>query len=222
MKWLFFERLASKNRNFSESLLSMKWDFSESLLSMKWAIFALWCCCGLMGCKAEGEYSTWPCRFDYDNAIHQDQTLATAMNADSRGVFCKISESGVYYTFQNNQNMKSQQPKTAEETQRNYVLGVNNGIIVGFQTFNTTPYGGFVAYDAQCPNCVRNTNNYLNPKFPLSMSTSGIASCSKCGKKYDLNNGGIIQNGEEGDVGLEKYLASSTGPLGYLSAGTKR
>ncbi len=200
----------------------MKWAFLMQQLSMKWTFLALWCCLVLIGCKAEGEYSTWPCRFDYDNAIHQDQTLATAMNVDSRGVFCKISESGVYYTFQNNQNMKSQQPKTAEESQRNYVLGVNNGIIVGFQTFNTTPYGGFVAYDAQCPNCVRNTNNYLNPKFPLSMSTSGIASCSRCGKKYDLNNGGIIQNGEEGDVGLEKYLASSTGPLGYLSAGTKR
>jgi len=184
----------------------------------------LLCCWLLTACEAEGEYSTWSCFFKYDNMIHQDQTLAAAMNIDSRGVFCKISESGVYYVFENNYNMKSQQPKSAEETERQkyYVLGVNNGVIVGFQTFNTSPNGGFVGYDAQCPNCVRRTNNYLNPKFPLTMSTSGIASCSKCGKKYDLNNGGIIQNGEEGDVGLEKYLASTTGPLGYLTVGTKR
>jgi uncharacterized Zn-finger protein len=154
--------------------------------------------------------------------VHQDPTLATAMNAMSRGVFCKISENGVNFTFQNNQKMSSQQPKTEEERRANYILGVNNGIIVGYQTFNTMPNGGFVAYDAQCPNCVRKENNYVNPKFPLSMSTSGIATCGKCGKKYDMNNSGIIQNGEEGDVGLEKYLASSTEPLGYLSVGTKR
>ncbi len=190
--------------------------------SLKCLTLSLLCCLMLGGCTQEGEYSTWPCRFEYDNAIHQDPTLATALNVASKGVFCKISESGTYYVFQNNQNMESRQPKTAQETQRNYVLGVNNGIIVGFQTLNDYPYGGFAAYDAQCPNCVRETNNYLNPKFPLSMSSSGIATCSKCGRKYDLNNSGLIQNGKEGDVGLEKYLATTTGPLGYLSAGTKR
>ena len=176
----------------------------------------------LFSCQADGEYSVWPCRFSYNNMIHQDQTLATAMNIDSRGVFCKISEAGSYFMFQNNQGLTSQKPISEEERLSNFILGVNNGIIVGYQTFNTTPNGGFVAYDAQCPNCVRRENNYLNPKFPLSMSTSGIAVCGSCGKKYDLNNGGIIQNGEEGDTGLEKYLASTTGPLGFLSAGTKR
>ncbi len=176
----------------------------------------------LTSCNAENEYSTWGCRFDYDNLLHQDQTLATAMDINSRGVFCKISDSGANYVFQNNQNMSSQKPKSEQERRSNYLLGIHNGIIVGFQTMNTAPNGGFVAYDGQCPNCVRQSNNYLNPKYPLSMSTSGIASCSKCGKEYDMNNGGIIQNGEKGDVGLEKYLASTTGPQGNLSVGTKR
>lgn len=179
-------------------------------------------CSLLASCSADNEYSTWSCRFDYNNLVHQDQTLATAMNIDSRGIFCKIWESGTNYAFQNNQNLSSQKPKAEEEKRANFILGLNNGIIVGFQTFNTTPNGGFVAYDAQCPNCVRRENNYLNPKFPLSMSNSGIATCGKCGKKYDLNNSGIVQNGEEGDKGLEKYLASTTGPLGFLSVGTKR
>ena len=177
-------------------------------------------------CNAEGEYSTWPCRFTYDNSLHLDATLASAMNVDSRGVFCKIWDSsmgGLVLHFQSNQGGDAtHQPVTEMERQSNYILGVNNGIIVGFQTMNTQPYGGFVAYDAQCPNCVRRENNYLNPKFPLSMSSSGIASCGKCGKKYDLNNGGLIQNGEEGDVGLQKYLATTTGPHGFLSVGTKR
>ena len=44
----------------------------------------------LASCQAEGEYSTWPCRFTYDNSLHIDPTLASAMNIESRGVFCKI------------------------------------------------------------------------------------------------------------------------------------
>lgn len=179
-------------------------------------------CLLLSACNAESEYSTWPCRFAYNNMIHNDATLASAMTPDSKGVFCKISESGVNLVFQNNQDMTSQQPKTQEEQMAEFILGINNGIIVGFQTMIDTPYGGFVAYDAQCPNCVRRTGNTLNPKFPVIMSSSSIATCSKCGKKYDLNNGGIIQNGEEGDTGLEKYLATTTGPFGYVTAGTKR
>jgi hypothetical protein len=189
---------------------------------IKWMFLLVWCALALVGCQAEGEYSTWPCRFGYDNAIHQDATLATAMNVASRGVFCKITESGVYYLFQNNQNMTSQKPKTEQERLANQVLGLNNGIIVGFQNLNQSPNGGFVAYDVQCPNCVRRENNTLNPKFAVALSNTGIATCGKCGKKYDLNNGGIVQNGEQGDVGLAKYLATTTGPFGYLSAGTKR
>ena len=177
-------------------------------------------------CKADSEYTTWPCRFAYDNSLHLDPTLASAMNIDSRGVFCKIWESsmgGLVLHVQSNQGgAATHQPVTEIERQTNYILGLNNGIIVGFQTMNTQPYGGFVAYDAQCPNCVRRENNTINPKYPVSMSTSGIASCGVCGKKYDLNNGGIIQNGEEGDVGLQKYLATTTGPNGFLSVGTKR
>jgi hypothetical protein len=69
---------------------------------------------------------------------------------------------------------------------------------------------------------VRRENNTLNPKYAVSMNTNGVATCSKCGRKYDLNNGGIVQNGEEGDSGLQKYLASTTGPFGYISVGTKR
>ena len=180
----------------------------------------------LTGCEADQEYSTWPCRFAYDNSVYLDATLASAMTAESRGVFCKISEmsqnGGIYLVFQNNQGQTTSKLETAMEQQANYIIGLNNGIIVGFQTFNNSPNGGFAAYDAQCPNCVRRENNTLNPKYAVSMNTSGVATCSKCGRKYDLNNGGIVQNGEEGDSGLQKYLASTTGPFGYISVGTKR
>ena len=176
----------------------------------------------LTACQAENEFSVWPCRFVYDNSIHQDATLATAMDPNSPGVFCQITEStrgGVkYLNFSNNQELKSQQVETAQEQQANFVLGLNNGIIVGHQTFATDGFGaGFIAYDVQCPNCVRKDNNTISPNYRIVMQTTGIATCSKCGLKYDLNNGGVVQNGQQGDKGLEKYAASTTGPFGLIS-----
>ena len=177
----------------------------------------------LTGCGAEQEYSSWPCRFIYDNSIHLDATLSTAMNYSSRGVFCKITESssgGVkYYHFTNSDGMSSQQRATAVEQENHYRLGLNEGIIVGFQTLNAEDgNGGFAAYDLQCPNCVRRENNMVSPNYPVKMDSKGIATCTKCSKQYDLNNGGLILNGEKGDVGLERYRrASATGPQGTLS-----
>ena len=137
----------------------------------------------LFSCKAEGEYSTWPCRFAYNNELYLDPTLASAMTVDSRGVFCKIWESswgGVkYLNFENNHGQTSQKVETAMEQQSNsqFMIGINNGIIVGFQIMNTQPYGGFAAYDVQCPNCVRRENNTISPNYPVTMDSSGIAKC---------------------------------------------
>ncbi len=174
----------------------------------------------LSACNVENEYSSQPCYFAYQNANYLDETLATAMNPQSRGVFCQISEThsgGVtYLNFTNNQGLTSQKKETALEQQTNYVIGVNNGIIVGFQTLNDTPNGGFAAYDLQCPNCVRRHSGYTNPRYRLTMSTSGIATCSSCGKHYDMNNRGVIQDGEADDVNLTQYVATTTGPFGYL------
>ena len=179
-------------------------------------------CWLLAACSADEEYSTHACRFTYNNMIHNDATLASAMNNSSRGVFCLISENtraGVrYLVFENNLGQTSKQQETAEEVEAKFILGLNNGIIVGFQTLNTDgANGGFVGYDVQCPNCVSRTNNTANPNFRVTMESSGIATCSKCDKKYDMNNGGIILNGEEGDRGLDKYVASTSGPFGVVS-----
>ncbi len=168
----------------------------------------------LMGCsKAENEYSLWPCRFSYDNGMHQDGSLGAALGG--KGMFCIITQDtrkgAKYLTFQLPDSEPTTQIETALEQQANFILGINNGIIVGFQTMVTEPNGGFVGYDIQCPNCARNENNLVNPNYRVTVSSSGIATCSKCKKTYDLNNGGIIQNGVQGDTGLEKYLAVTDG-----------
>lgn len=177
----------------------------------------------LFGCETENEYSTWPCRFAYDNSVHQDATLATAMDVNVPGIFCQITESvrgGVkYLNFKNNHNATTSLAETEEEKRAEYILGLNNGIIVGFQNAILDDFGNarFVAYDVQCPNCVRQYNNTLSPNYGVSMSDNGIATCGKCGRRYDLNNGGILQNGQQGDTGLEKYAASTAGPFGHVS-----
>ena len=192
---------------------------------MRLLAFGIWLLavsCLLVGCDADEEYSTHACRFSYNNMIHNDATLASAMDENSRGTFCLISEntrSGVrYLVFENSAGLKSEKVETAEEVEAKFILGLNNGIIVGFQTLNSDgAYGGFVGYDVQCPNCVRRENNTLNPNYRVSMASTGIATCPKCGKKYDMNNGGIVLNGEKGDTGLEKYVANTTGPFGVVS-----
>ena len=177
----------------------------------------------LLACEAENEYSTWPCRFAYDNSAHQDATLASAMDVNVPGIFCLITESvrgGVkYLNFKNNYNATSSLAETEAEKRAEYILGLNNGIIVGFQNAVLDDFGNakFVAYDVQCPNCVRESGNTLSPTYGVSMSDKGIATCRSCGRKYDLNNGGVLQNGQAGDTGLEKYAASSSGPYEHLS-----
>ena len=176
-----------------------------------------------VSCEADNEYSTWPCRFAYDNSVHLDATLASAMDVNVPGMFCLITETvqgGVkYLNFKSNHNAVSSLAETEAEKRAEYILGLNNGIIVGFQNAVLDDFGNalFVAYDVQCPNCVRQYNNTLSPNYGISMNDHGIATCGKCGRKYDLNNGGLLQNGQAGDTGLEKYAASTTGPYGLLS-----
>ena len=186
-----------------------------------------------VSCEADNEYSTWPCRFAYDNSTHQDATLASCMDVNVPGMFCMITESvrgGVkYLNFKTNHNATSSLAETEAEKRAEYILGLNNGIIVGFQNAVLDEFGNakFVGYDVQCPNCVSQSGNTLSPNFGVTMDDKGIATCSKCGRKYDLNNGGLLiatphsdqgsENGQKGDTGLEKYAASTTGPFGHIS-----
>lgn len=167
------------------------------------------CSCG----GSEFEYSSHRVRLVYDNSVHLDATLSVAMNAMAPGIFCRVAISGNYFTFTNSQGQNSKLPMTAAEQQRLPMLGVNNesGIIVGFGLLADPAV--FYAYDAQCPNCYENDSR---PRYLLSMSSDGKAKCGKCGRVYDMNNGGIVTDGGPGEK-LYRYHASTTGPNGILS-----
>ena len=172
----------------------------------------------LTGCgDSSNEYTIGTCYVVIDNGIHQDATLAGAMNPNAPGIFCIVKRNtrgGVtYFDFTNNAGVSSSKPFNAIDTRRTLIMGQNNGIIVGYGTLNTPPI--FYAYDLECPNCF-DPNAIPVKSKPLSISTNGIATCSVCHRQYDLNNNGFISSGEGGNK-LTRYHANTTGPFGVLA-----
>ncbi len=173
------------------------------------AVLTLFTACG----DTEYEFSKYPAFFIFENNAGRSQALASAMNPMSPGIFCRITTSGAnYYSFTSNQGLSDKAVKTAIDQNRTVKLGVYNetGIIVGYGNLNSP--ATFYAYDSQCPNCYKNTSL---PRYSLTMNTDGTADCGSCHRKYDMNNGGLVIDGDQGDK-LIRYHATTTGPQGVL------
>ncbi len=162
-------------------------------------------------CDTESLYSSAYCRLYFDNSTHNDATLAGAMTPYG-GIFTTITASNSTFTFTNNQGAQSTCNMTAVEQQRGFSLGYNNAIIVGY---GSGADGVFYCYDRECPNCFDPDAMPIRSK-PISVNEFGIGSCSVCSRKYDLNNGGIVSDGDAGTK-LTRYHATTTGPYGILS-----
>ena len=183
-------------------------------------LFSLLTICALLpaACgNTENEFTLGACYFVFDNSIHQDATLASAMNVAAPGTFCTITKTvrggAQCFDFTNSAGQTSSKNLNAIDTKRTLVLGYNNGIIVGYGTLNIPAV--FYAFDRECPNCFDPNAIPIRSK-PLSVSTNGLASCAVCHRQYDLNNDGFISTGDPGKR-LTRYHASTTGPFGVLS-----
>lgn len=170
--------------------------------------------------KAEEEYSDEPCYFVFDNSVHQNSTLSSAMAPSSPGVFCLVRETresgAIYFVFTNNQGLTSRSIANAVDLQRTRRLGRQNGLIVGYSNADITA-PAFYAYDAQCPVCYTGTG--LADRI-LSIDSRGMATCGNCKRVYNLNNGGMIQSGGQASDATNKllrYRASTTGAFGLLT-----
>lgn len=171
----------------------------------------------LCSCDAEYEYSDYHCNLRIDNSVHQDATLATAMNALSPGVFCTIryeATGGGRYVFENNQGLDSYKNFNAIDQQsgNNLRVGMNQALVVGYGNLSSPAV--FYAYDMECPNCY-NPDALPVKSYRLSISNSGIATCSSCKRTYNLNTGGNLASGDAGTP-LTRYRASTTGVFGVL------
>lgn len=173
------------------------------------ALAALPCACG----DTQDLYSNSYCRLYFDNAQHNDATLAGGMTPGS-GVFVTISTSGKQFVFESNQGLNSRVTMTALDERWGFVLGMNGGIIVGY---GNSADGTFYAYDRECPNCF-DPNALPVRSHKVEVGEFGIAVCHTCHRRYDLNNGGIVSEGEAGKK-LTRYRATTTGPYGRLNVG---
>jgi hypothetical protein len=176
-------------------------------------IVLLWISCG----DSKEEFSSVRCYLLVNNQEHQDATLASAMNPASPGVFCLIQQTmkagAPHFFFKNNQGSQSLSNFHAKEQRMHFIIGYNNGVIVGYGNLDQPAI--FYAYDYQCPNCF-DWRQIPRKDYPLSCSSMGIASCKACHRTYNLNTGGNIVQGEPG-YKLTRYRATTTGPHGVLS-----
>ena len=161
------------------------------------------------------EYSSRHSYLVLDNSAHQDPTLASAMTPYS-GVFVAITlknKGGAqYFQFTSNQGQSTESIFNAIDQRRTVLLGMNEGLIVGYSQWSDLT---FYAYDRECPNCFDPDVVPIRSKA-LEMSTAGIATCKVCHRKYDLNSGGFIVEGDKGDK-LVRYRAGTTGAYGVLN-----
>ncbi|CCZ15474.1 putative uncharacterized protein [Prevotella sp. CAG:487] len=161
------------------------------------------------------EYSTYPCRFVFNTATHA-HSAALGSAVGGTGIFCKVTtviKGGArHYRFTTNQNMTDDVIFTAEDERVSVLLGMNNAIWFGYGNLDIPPV--FYAYDAECPNCF-NPNMVPVRSHPLSVASTGIATCGTCHREYNMNTGGNIVKGDKGSP-LTRYHATYS-PSGVVA-----
>ncbi|WP_314312737.1 hypothetical protein [Hoylesella marshii] len=170
-----------------------------------------------ISCTTEREY-TRGAYFVFDNSIHQDHTLASAMNPFSPGIFCSITRKtstggGTTFVFSISQGTPTEKQANAIDEKRTMILGYNEGLIVGYGNLDIPPV--FYVYDRECPNCF-NPDAIPMKSYPLRTTDAGLAVCNTCHRAYNMNARGVVVKGEAGKA-LTRYRGHTTGAFGILT-----
>lgn len=146
---------------------------------------------GLAGCgESEDFYARMPAflRFTPVSAV---PPLNSALN--NPGMFCAVTFTSSHYVFTGLDGSVRTYPRTALDAYGKPVC--ISGFIVGTPALPDMQ-GGLtcVAYELACPNCD------IEASISRALSLTGIASatCGRCGRVYDLNNGGVVSTGTDG------------------------
>jgi len=165
----------------------------------------------LSSCQVEDAISrNYRCYFIFDTSLHPLPCQLTAILGNP-GHFCMVESnmSGGVRHLKTTRNYDGAKEdillRTEKESQITYALGANNCIIIGTSSYENR----LVAYDGQCPNCLKEHND---TNYPLTWQKSGLQlHCAKCGRSYDVNNG-VITSGDAG-IQLSAYMAAFDGIL---------
>ncbi len=114
----------------------------------------------------------------------------------------------VNYVISNAQGTEETIQRTAVDGYSSVYFGISNGFIVGLPTLPEVgaDVASPVCFDVVCPNCY---NDYSISKR-LSLREGGFAYCSSCARTYNLNNYGIVSDGD-GGRSLFRYRISALG-----------
>lgn len=109
------------------------------------------------------------------------------------GQWCRITYDEKQYVFQNNGQQTANLPRTARDAYGRPISIA--GFIVGTPSLPDI-YGNAVTmvFDLVCPNCF----NEALIERKLTIDSHEFAECSRCARRYNLQNGGIVQTGEKG------------------------
>jgi len=155
---------------------------------------------------ASSEYSDYPCRFVF-SIPHHAHSAALQSAVSTTGVFCKVTKilkgGAEYFRFTTNHGLSDDVIFTAEDKRATVALGMNKALWFGYGNLDNPPV--FYGYDSECPNCFVPDRIPVR-SHPLDVSTAGLASCPTCKRKYNMNTGGNIVEGDKGKP-LTRYRA---------------
>lgn len=168
--------------------------------------------------KAENTHSSYTAYFRY-NPVSAIPNLFRACT--SLGEFCSIT----YPLGAKSLVVKSPSVSTTDlisltalQGYQGFILGVGGGLIIGLPMIPEMLQNEsrVVCYDLCCPNCYHNDNICKQ----MTLNADGTSSCSKCQRNYDLNNQGIIVEGEAGKS-LFRYYVNYYPPTQTLTVDNK-
>ncbi|MBP5361295.1 MAG: hypothetical protein J6W50_01605 [Bacteroidaceae bacterium] len=164
---------------------------------------ALLMMCGCSSDDAYNVYSRYRASFAYSSVM----TAAPLKNAlTGPGEFCTISLGVNTLVFQS-LTASHTEDITADMMYYQKIICIS-GFIVGMANIPemNTDWLGIVSFDLACSNCYH--DNSIKPN--LQLKEGGFAYCSRCKRKYSLNNQGIVVEGKSGRP-LERYHVSYDG-----------
>ena len=165
----------------------------------------------LVACNDESDhlYSSYRAFFRYTYVETTPPLLTATRNP---GMWCAINFPNGNYHFLLNDGRTSytHRPTAADNYGRPECIA---GFIVG--TPNIPDFNGqfpVMAFDLVCPECYTESSIQRS----LAIDAQGRATCSRCGRTYDLNNSGIVVGGDQGRR-LFRYRVAASGNNLYIS-----
>lgn len=155
--------------------------------------------------SADSIFSRLPAYFVMENVL-QAPVLYTSLQ--SMGEFCTIRATGNKYEFASpTQKTPSYVNATQLSSMSGFYMGLS-GFVVGLPHIPEMgqDYSRVVCYDLACPNCYHN----YNVTKRMTLREGGYIHCASCDRTYNLNDLGLITEGEAGKP-LFRYRVSYSG-----------